>query len=291
MNKIINYILFIIIIIFIIKLLKSNYNLHFENNTYTLPKIVWSYWNVDTFDKIPLSVKQILIDRNKKMESKGWKVNIINNVNIDDYIKKEDYPDNYYLLSVQAQSDWIRLKLLNQYGGLWLDASIIINDINFLENIYNQSLINKSELIGYYLDGRTSNNDPQTFIESWFIMAPLKSNIIKKWLQEFEYAINISFDEYLNNVRETGYENWGIFEFGTYLMIHLCLQIVLQKMKNPNILLFKAENDMFKIQSECKWDIECIHNKLLKDKTTKDIPFIKLRGGDRVDDMKDYYDL
>jgi len=289
MNKInIIYILFTIIfcILLIVKLNPNNFT-----NTYDLPKIVWSYWGTNDLNNIPLSVKQILNDRNEKLKSKNWNIKMLNDISIYEYINKDEFPLNYLELSIQAQSDWIRLKLLQKYGGLWLDASLIINDIDSLERIYQDTLLEKSYLTAFYLEARTSNNDPYTFIESWFIMAPLKSNIINKWLEQFEKAVDMGFQEYLDNIKSTGYQNWGILEFGTYLIIHLCLQIILKDFDKSNILLYKADDTMYKIHTICNWDINCIHNKLLNDKTLKNIPYIKLRGIDRIDDIKSYFNL
>ena len=47
-----------------------------------------------------------------------------------------------------------------------------------------------------------------------------------------------------------------------------------------------------KLHSICNWDVRCIGNKLVNDSNIKDIPFIKLRGPDRVyiKDMQSYFD-
>jgi hypothetical protein len=161
-----------------------------------------------------------------------------------------------------------------------------------LEEIYQNSIRKKSELTAFYLEARTTNDDPNTYIENWFIMAPLYSNVINKWLQQFEIAINIGFEKYVNDISSTGYKNWGILEFGTYLTQHLCLQIALKDISNnynPNLLLYKAEDTMMKLHIECKWDANCISNKLLNDSKVKDIPYIKLRGVDRINDMHTYF--
>ena len=289
MNKIyIIYILFLcLIILYLIKITKQ---IHFENYDYKIPKIVWSYWSTDNFDNIPTSVKQILIDRKKKLESKNWKVNMIDNSNINNYIDKNECPLNYNKLGVQHQSDWIRLKLLQKYGGLWMDASIIINNIEKLEEMYQDSLQNKSELTGFYLKELTMNDDNTTYIENWFIMVPINTNIINSWLDEFETAIDMGFDNYVNKIKSTGYINDGIYRFGSYLTQHLCLQIVLQKIDNkPKLLLYNADDSMFKLHIICEWKDECTKNKLLNDETVKNIPFIKLRRNDRLDDMKLYF--
>jgi len=236
-----------------------------------------------------------LINRNKKFRDNNWKVIVLNNTNISKYININEYPLNYNKLIVQHKADWIRLKVLQKYGGLWMDASIIINDINKLEEMYQNSLQNKSDLTGFYLKASIMNNDPTTYIENWFIMAPIDSIVIKEWLREFEYAINIGFDKYRNNIINTGYKNPAILDYGTYLTQHLCLQITLQNMyktNSPNLLLYNAEDTMYKLHTNCNWNESCITDNLINDSNTKNIPYIKLRGPDRmyIFDMELYFD-
>jgi hypothetical protein len=77
-----------------------------------------------------------LINRNKKFRDNNWNPIVLNNTNISKYINIDEYPLNYNKLIVQHKADWIRLKVLQKYGGLWMDASIIINDMDKLEEMY-----------------------------------------------------------------------------------------------------------------------------------------------------------
>ena len=48
---------------------------------------------------------------------------------------------------------------------------------------------------------------------------------------------------------------------------------------------------MFKLHSECKFNHVCVMNKIKDDKNVKNIPYIKLVGGDRNTniDISDYF--
>jgi len=290
-NKIIIFIIILIILLLII----CNIDIIFEkfSNSYTLPKIAWSYWDTDNYEDIPLVIRQIVNDRNKKLESKNWEVIFLNNLNINEYIHKNEYPPKYRSLTIQAQSDWIRLKLLQKYGGLWIDAGVIINDIDAFDKLYQDSIIQKSDLTAFYIKKLLTNDDPTTFIESWYLLSPVNNKLIDNWLQEFEHAIDIGFNTYRDNFVDSGYENWGILKFGIYLMIHLCSQMALknvQKIYTPNLLLYNAEDTMLSIQESCTWDKTCIQNMLQNKNEIKKIPYIKLRGDDRINDMQSYFE-
>jgi hypothetical protein len=275
-----NIILYFIILIVIIVLYRGY---QIKNSKYEIPRIIWTHW--DNMESAPLLIKNILELRESKL--KDWEIHVLTNSNIDQYINKDVYPKNYNMLMPSQKSDWIRLYLLNKYGGLWLDAGIIINNEIEFNKIYDTSVLYQSELTGFYLDGSIVNNDPTTFYESWYIMAPKNSRIIKKWFKEFEYAIDIGFLAYKKEIIKKGVNVDKIFIFGhddTYLTIHATLQKLLQlkEIKDPNMILYRAEDTMFKLHIDCNWNSDCIYNKI-KNESIKDIPYIKLRGTDRKD--------
>jgi hypothetical protein len=111
--------------------------------------------------------------------------------------------------------------------------------------------------------------------------------IIKLWYEEFIYAISIGFKEYKKLVHETIDINENIYNIndpnGIYLTQHACMQMVLKVRlkRKPNIILYNAADTMLKIQSECDWKSICIENNF-KFNNLITIPFIKLRGSDRI---------
>ena len=275
-----DYILYFVIV-FVLIILYRGYVI--KNATYDLPKIIWTHW--DNMDTAPLLIKNILELRKSKLE--GWTINVLNDSNIDKYIDKNKYPKNYDMLMPSQKSDWIRLYLLKNYGGLWLDAGIVINNSDEFNKLYTTSLMYRSELTGFYLNGSIVNNDPTTFFESWFIMAPKNSKIINLWFHEFEHAINIGFLQYKNDIIKKGVNVEKVYVFGendTYLTIHATLQKLLQlkEISHPRMILYKAEDTMFKLHIDCDWDSDCIYDKITKE-DIKHIPYIKLRGADRRD--------
>jgi len=245
---------------------------------YTLPKIIWTYWN----DKNINSNMIRYIKKNNKIILKNWKINFISDADIKKYIPIKAYPSNFYTLGVQHRADWIRLYLLVNYGGVWLDAGITINSLKDFDNMYKKCYESKLELVGFYYEKFIKNNNPQSYIENWFIMGPLKSNLLKLWLNEFEYAISIGFNNYKNlNYKRNEY----IYDkFNVYLTQHVCLQTVLNKKINytPNILLYRAEDNMFKLNHDCNYNLLLIIYRYIYYKEVKKIPFIKLTGGERM---------
>lgn len=247
-----------------------------ENTDYYLPKKTWTYW--DNIDSIPPDIIDIINTRNKHLN--GYDNILLTKSNIYDYIDIKEFPKNYNKLSIPAKTDWIRLYLLYTYGGIWMDASIIITKLHDIDEIYNNCYKNKYELMAFYLEQRTINNDIYSFIESWFLIAPINSNVIKKWKKEFEHAVDIGFDEYFDEIKN----NVNITNLGntSYLTIHATIKklITYDEIDKNKIYLKKAEDDMFNIHTKCKWKRWCIADALNKNEHLK-LKYVKLRGDDR----------
>ena len=273
--------IFLLVILLLIQLQKSTEA--FEN--YNLPKIVWSYWD----SELPTQIQQFVKHNTKVL--KGWKYIVVTKENESTYINPEDKP-NTNKLSIEHYSDWVRLYLLKNYGGVWMDISIILNES--LDEFYNQSIVVDSELSGFR--GKHFETTDIPVIENWFIMAPRGSEVIQLWLEEFEKAIDMGFLAYKKEALKNDVNFQNIFGKSmreVYLTQHGCLQVVLQKRlaREPSMYLEDAVDSMFKIHDECKWDKTCLHKKINDFTYSKNIPYIKLRGSDRKGlDLALYFD-
>ena len=281
-----NIILLIILLIICIYLIPRD---GFSN--YDLSKVIWSYWHSDD---MPEQIRQI--QENNKRKLIGWNIVIVTKTNKYNYIDKVDdkYADSL-LLSHAHYADWVRLYLLKKYGGVWMDASIIINNPQYLNYLWNESVMQKYELTGFNLSALEDNSVEDPVIENWFIMAPKGSEIISLWFEEFEKALDMGFLQYKNNSISNGIKYQNIFRdgyFDVYLTQHGCLQVVLQKRINrkPKIFYKNAMDTMFKIQGDCGWKQDCFKEKILDKSYSKKIPFIKLRSDERVNlDLTTYF--
>jgi hypothetical protein len=230
----------------------------------------------------------VLNHRNKNLPN--WKQIIVSDTTINQYVKP---PEVYYTLGKTHKSDWLRLALLQKYGGCWMDASIIVNRETELNMMYEQSIHNQYEMTGFYTPLGVINNDPSSFIESWCLMAPRNSRVINTWLEEFEKACTQGFDVYKKESMKEHTFSPHIYnpakEDDVYLTVYAACQITLQKrLRNEaNVSLYNSYETMYKLHYEC-WDDEkkdydhdCIVLRLRDDPSAKKIPFIKLTGHTR----------
>ncbi len=274
--------LIIIVLLLIISKGRNNQYEYFTNIQYELPKIMWSYWDTE---KLPETVKLIYENRVRKMP--GWKHICLNANTVSDYIDISSPPEGFDKLIIQHKTDYYRLLLLEKYGGVWIDISIIVNDPNEIDKLYDEAVSKKSEFTGFILN---QDADRTKYIENWFIMAPKNSGLIREWLKEFVSAIRMGFDNYIPSAKSEGV--LLVNPINPYLTQHACMQTVLQKRLNrtPNIILKDAEKNMFKLQVDCNWDNQCLFDKFINEPgEVHKIPYIKLRGGDREFNIKQYF--
>lgn len=245
-----------------------------------IPKIIWSYWNDAN---IPPKVEQILRNRGEVLST--WEQRVLNEDSVYHYIPRGKFPKGYSALTHQAKSDWIRLYLLKVYGGCWMDASIIVNSSQGVEHMYTESVRSSSELSGFYLSSHTLNSVKESYIESWFIMAPPNSRVVSLWYEEFTEAVTGGFLPYKKKVfSKINVSNiYSPKDEDTYLTIHSSLQYVLQVRipSTPKIIIYDAADTMFKPHIDCKWNSECTVRFIRETPKEKQPTYIKLRSQER----------
>ena len=106
----------------------------------------------------------------------GWKIVILNDSKLNevDVIK----PLSFNTLSHTTKSDVVRLSVLYKYGGLWMDASVLL-----------------TESLDWLLEYETNNyygfNYGKKYIENWFLFVPNTCNHnILKWLNVFNSILD-----------------------------------------------------------------------------------------------------
>jgi hypothetical protein len=237
---------------------------HTQETTETIPKIIWTFW--DDQSTIP-SFIQHCFDSWKRMNP-TYKVIIISNSNWKDYIYSEP-PKYLNIFSSARKSDWIRLSLLYEHGGIWIDASTILTQkIDWVQILQQQD---KSEGVLFSLrkwerfdhvpnEYHGGNTGELTFmkhsaidypklpvIESWFISCVKNANFIHAWLREFEYALHMQgiltelfgyhdylVEKYGSNRFHDEIKQYIFPSMVNYLTIHLAAQKVMQVDKVPH---------------------------------------------------------
>ena len=255
------YIIILIILFYFLQFIIYKEKDDFQND-YNLPKVIYSYW--DNYESNELI--QAFINNFKKKLSKNWEIIIISNNNIHKYVSK-DFINKYKNLEPFRFSDFLRLELLKNNGGCWIDMTTIIIDGSFMDKFHNEITKNKSDVLLFEYKVKTLDKK-YPYLENWFIMAPKNSKYILDLYTEFDKANSMGYYTYINKIlipNNINLTNTLGYNGSTYLMQHAICHYLL-KINKYNIIIKSAEESMFKVQDLNDWDnvkiINYIYNNL-----------------------------
>lgn len=240
-----------------------------------IPRIIWAYWN----GKQPPTLIQRCFE-NWRHFNPDFSIRILNDESLGDYLP--EIVNGLADIPVAKRSDWIRLELLQRYGGIWLDASTILTES--LDWVLDRQVESQADFVGYYLEQYTA--DPLSpVIESWFMAAPPGSPFIQDVRAEFvSHAIPRSGEEYVAYLQEKGlYEKVRQeIDMPDYLSIHLAMQVVLHSLGNYRLCLGKAEDGPYSLHVLGNWSRTPLKIRLMFLQICGALPsLIKLRNPDR----------
>jgi len=137
------------------------------------PKVIWIYW-AQGFQNAPLLVKKV-VESWKKCNPE-WDVLLLDDKNINDFIKISLKEENWNNMPMAHRADLIRLMLLEKYGGIWSDATVYcMKPLDcWIDEVMQE---------GFFAFYRPSN---YRLISSWFLAAEKDNKIVKTWREAFE---------------------------------------------------------------------------------------------------------
>lgn len=242
-----------------------------------IPRIVWSYWHTD---ELPLVVERCL--RNWTALNPGFAVNLVTSRKLFEFVDKEKLPKSFPTLGPTRQSDWLRLYLLHRYGGIWLDASIILT--RSLDWLIEAQAKSRAHYVGFYLDRYTVRLDCPV-IDSWSMAAPKDSRFVADWLAELSGPALADSQSYIESLGAPAQRAKVLQHIASplYMTIHVAAQAVLEKQKGYRLHLIRAEDSAYFFQAwSGRWKragfFACL---LLFRRGAAPPPLIKLRGGER----------
>lgn len=187
-------------------------------------------------------------------------------------------PGDFDNWTKQLQADYVRLYLIEKYGGIWMDSSVIMT------KSFDDDWLKHNKLIGFETPWC---ND---VMENWIFCANRNNAFIKKWRQEFSLAISMGLDKYRDEFMS---DNKIPFDIRTkvnvylpYLTMHACWVKIKYHNLDLDYLLKSSVTGPFFYLIKSDWDSHkaC---QLLCQLERSPSTLIKLRGAER-DIMQQY---
>ncbi|MFW1911289.1 capsular polysaccharide synthesis protein [Acinetobacter ursingii] len=250
-----------------IELIKCN-----ERINNPIPKKIWMYWD-GVIDKdmefFPRHVMKI---------NPEWELTVVSRATLTKYIP--DFDIDNLDMPLANITDLVRLELLNRYGGVWLDFTVILTKP--LEYFLDIDRVYRYDIIAYYRKVSTIDCKIPA-MESWFLAAPAHNIFLQSCLNEFNLVKNIGSKNFysLLSQREDFNDIKQKISPPEYLIVYLVFQIVL-RYNAVNAYFRLSDNSAFLVQDVLGWRS---HKSsiffLLKNKPKILSPIYKLTSGDR----------
>lgn len=242
-----------------------------------IPRTIWSYWH-------SLQRPQVveLCSRNWARYNPGFEINVLNAATVGQYIDKSEFPDGFDSLPEFRRADWIRIALLRRWGGVWLDASILLTES--LQWMLDAQSRHGVEYVGFYIDGFTCDAD-YPVIENWCMAAPVGSPFIDRWYQEFtEQVLRQGEAAYLDGLKRAAVYEESVqnIQRPEYLAMHVAAQRTLRT-GGHSMVVYKAEDTALLYHHRLAWRRTQLCLFLLLAQCGSSVaPLVKLRGAERA---------
>ena len=178
-DNIMKYIIAITFIILVIYINLKNTD-HFYNKP-----IIWMYWENNPNKNKP-NYLNLCYQTIVKNCSKNFHINLLNEKSVYNFLPKLR-KDLDKFMSIPQKTDYIRLALLNKYGGIWIDSDTIV--IKDLYPLYKK--LYKFEFIGFGCTGYKCNTIESGYPRpsNWVLISRKGGRLVSECLKEADRII------------------------------------------------------------------------------------------------------
>jgi mannosyltransferase OCH1-like enzyme len=172
-----------------------------------------------------------------KIQNPTYTIHMIHKDNLVEYVPI-NWDDMIHVTSQQFKSDVIRLYVLAERGGVWMDASVYLN--KSLDWIHSYQSNTSCDFIGYKQN--SFRNYP--IIESWFIACVPNSRFVTDWKDEFfKIHSHSTITSYITSLEQNGIK-LDFLHNKEYLSVYASVQALIQKKNNYNIQLLNGNGPL-----------------------------------------------
>ena len=200
---------------------------HIVPSSFQFEKKIWLYWE-DT--NIPQSVR-LCLDALYTFHPSD-QIHFLNKKNVHRWVHCKETSNllNDKNISTNHKSDLLRLYIMYNYGGLYIDSSVC----TFESFDWAFNLLNSGNEILMYKNNNFSNQDANAY-ESWFICTYEANPIIKQWYLLMLSILKGNLSEMYNNMKKMNKMQQHPF-IRRHTSYHIIYAIfIYTQIKQPNI--------------------------------------------------------
>lgn len=244
-----------------------------------IPRVIWTYWHEA---QPPAFVARCLM--NWQRFAPDHEIRVLHPANMGQWLAPQADVQGRQPLPPFRQSDWLRLQLLQRYGGIWMDASTILTqDLGWVHRTQRTEQV---EYVGFYIHG-FSRRPEQPLIENWFMAAVPGSGFIADLAAEFDRVLDMGEPAYLaslNTQRRLERIVQGLpREYQQYMVMHVAASSVMDAAPaRYRLHLTRAEDTALSLQAAVNWRLHRVYARFaLTPRPSRLPPLIKIRGSER----------
>lgn len=234
---------------------------------YCMSRIIWALWDSDD---VPEDVREMISVTRTSLVN--FTFCFLTHKNVSKILDFSSFPKNYPKYTVNRKSDVLNLRLLEKYGGIYIDASTYINSGQEMEWFFAEAVKTRAQAIGFqYVDGFGIPANFWGFSEN--------SSLIKLIKEAYDFALR-NPDEYVGYVCSIlsgkGIKLDPSSCTNTYDLLAHTVNMIMHDndMYNKSVVLLPANRSHYYIYSRCK---HCIYNPVVRNA----YPFVKVFSGRR----------
>ena len=210
-----------------------------------IPKIIWLYWE----GSLPSLVKRCM-ERIQSMHP-DYQVHILGVDNVQTYCSFDLQQMVVQKATPQQRADLIRFNLIYQYGGIWLDASIIVYEkLDWINTLVQQS---KTQSFSYFRAKNTTLLE-YPVLENWLLASVARNHFYQYWFDGLYTAIEQGPQQYIDEIKKQPnssdiFQRIGRLE---YLVAYVVCQKVMRE--HPvSMVLINCDKNAFFYQVSHQW--------------------------------------
>lgn len=214
-----------------------------ESQPREFPKLIWSFWSGEqspTVRACGLSIEQ---------HAEGFDLVQVSLERVTHFLP--DFPPVPPSTPIQKISNLVRLMLLERYGGIWLDASILVTqDLDWIPTAFSKSNFG---MIGIYNEfpDEYASNPLRPIIENGFIAARPGDPFVRRWLSTYaDCILSTDYQNYFQVARSNFSELTSNFlrrdqSDLAYFVCYIAAQEALLETTAYSLQLINAEDDYY----------------------------------------------
>lgn len=224
-----------------------------------IPRIIWTYWNNE---KLPPLVQKCIQSWREHMP--GYDVRVLTPSSVRIVIPELNLKSIKWIDGPARESDILRVHILEKYGGIWSDASIMLYGPYWFTHAFDTH-----DFVGFY-QKRTTTNPLYPNIENWWFATRPHGVFITAWKAAFMAMPNKSIKQRIAHYKKQGVDTQNIGDLH-YLYMHVAAQKVLQQILprdyiQNHMYLMEAEKGPFLYLAKNNWNAEAAAKDMMKNK-------------------------